>query len=691
MENGEAKGVEMPRIRRRWILGLTCGLACGVFLPATSFADPPRPAAAEARSWEARGEAYAHLMRSLFAARRGEFRVAESEVRKAVALLPDSAEVRVQGAALLQRMGRIGDAEELARDALKLDARHAEALELLAGILAARTLAGPRPDPAARDEALELYGRLLEQDPENEQVLRGTAGLMMQADDRAGALKIARRLVELRPGDRRATGSLAQLLLDEGREFEALETVLAYVVDHPFDTGLIGLADELTRRFNAWQLVARVFGEREAYGELIVPAQRLRGEALLQLGRVEEAAEALEKGARADPGDRELRFRLAAAYRTLGRYADSTALIRQLTDEDATDGRAYFLLAEMLEVQGADDEALNAFNTALRLFAAEGGLDSGPILDMIRRRMTVVYLSQDRVRAAGRMLEELKTPESPEALELRARIAITDRDWTEARRVTRQLRQSGEPGVAALLEGEINAQTGRWAKAQPKFDEAIAELGQRTAERIAEVYHELGRAELAEEVLRAWVAAEPRHPDAQFYLGYLLFRLDRFDDAEVALRAAFELDPAHAPALNFLGYSLAENNVRLDEALELIERALEVDAWNGAYLDSLGWVYYQLGRYAEARDPLERAAREYPNDPTVLEHLGDLYRQLGEQQLALAAWYRALEAGPDDRDALEAKIASERAHLADRQALGGPATTDPGENRRDPGAPPMRP
>ena len=113
----------------------------------------------------------------------------------------------------------------------------------------------------------------------------------------------------------------------------------------------------------------------------------------------------------------------------------------------------------------------------------------------------------------------------------------------------------------------------------------------------------------------------------------------------------------------------------------MIERALEVDEWNGAYLDSLGWVYYQLGRHEDAREPLERAARELPRDPTVLEHLGDLYLTLGERENALTAWGRALEADPADPRLLRGKI--------ERENVPAGRLVDESPSRgRDSGAPP---
>jgi Flp pilus assembly protein TadD len=126
----------------------------------------------------------------------------------------------------------------------------------------------------------------------------------------------------------------------------------------------------------------------------------------------------------------------------------------------------------------------------------------------------------------------------------------------------------------------------------------------------------------------------------------MLERKGRIEEAEVELREAIKLDGRSAEALNYLGYSFADRGVRLDEALELIRGALSIDPWNGAYLDSLGWVYVKLGRLDDARDPLERAAREFPNDATVLEHLGDLYDRRGDVSRAKSYWRRALEALP---------------------------------------------
>ncbi|MEJ2201832.1 MAG: tetratricopeptide repeat protein, partial [Desulfuromonadaceae bacterium] len=114
-----------------------------------------------------------------------------------------------------------------------------------------------------------------------------------------------------------------------------------------------------------------------------------------------------------------------------------------------------------------------------------------------------------------------------------------------------------------------------------------------------------------------------------------------------AMRQVIELDPDHAEALNFLAYCFAEQNENLSEALELAERALQLKP-EGHVIDTLGWVYFKLGRFEQAREQLEKAARRLPEDAVVRQHLGDVYRALGLTDLARAAYQKALTATPGD-------------------------------------------
>jgi tetratricopeptide (TPR) repeat protein len=75
----------------------------------------------------------------------------------------------------------------------------------------------------------------------------------------------------------------------------------------------------------------------------------------------------------------------------------------------------------------------------------------------------------------------------------------------------------------------------------------------------------------------------------------------------------------------------------------MIKRAVELEPQNGAYLDSLGWVYFKLANYDQAEDYLRRAAEKTPNDATIQDHLGELYAKTGKLKLAAMHWERALD------------------------------------------------
>ena len=119
-------------------------------------------------------------------------------------------------------------------------------------------------------------------------------------------------------------------------------------------------------------------------------------------------------------------------------------------------------------------------------------------------------------------------------------------------------------------------------------------------------------------------------------------RLGDWPAAEADFRAALELNPDQPQVLNYLGYSLVEKRIKLDEALGMIERAVEARPDSGYIVDSLGWVLYRLGRFEEAVDPMERAAALMPVDPIVNDHLGDVYWKVGRKTEARFQWHRAL-------------------------------------------------
>jgi tetratricopeptide (TPR) repeat protein len=122
--------------------------------------------------------------------------------------------------------------------------------------------------------------------------------------------------------------------------------------------------------------------------------------------------------------------------------------------------------------------------------------------------------------------------------------------------------------------------------------------------------------------------------------------MGNIDAMEVDLRAVLALDANNATTLNALGYTLTIHTTRYAEAAELIERALTLSPGEPAILDSLGWVYFKLGRNNQAIDLLQQAYNKFP-DPEVAAHLGEALWSTGKRDAARDIWRRSLEQHPD--------------------------------------------
>ncbi len=137
-------------------------------------------------------------------------------------------------------------------------------------------------------------------------------------------------------------------------------------------------------------------------------------------------------------------------------------------------------------------------------------------------------------------------------------------------------------------------------------------------------------------------------------------RSGRWQDAEVDLSKALALKPDQPEVLNYLGYSWVNRGVKVKDGMAMIQRAVDAQPEEGAYVDSLGWAYYRLGQYGTAVDTLERAVSLMAGDPEINDHLGDAYWKAGRRTEAQFQWRAVLTLKPDEdiRVRAEAKLAS---------------------------------
>ena len=148
------------------------------------------------------------------------------------------------------------------------------------------------------------------------------------------------------------------------------------------------------------------------------------------------------------------------------------------------------------------------------------------------------------------------------------------------------------------------------------------------------------------------LAEDPRNVSVLQALAGLLSDLGREEETFQTFQKIIEMDSLNAVALNYVGYTYAERNDSLEYALQLVNRALDIDKDNGYYIDSRGWIFYMMARYEDALHELKRAS-EIVEDAVIYEHLGDVYRQLNDGIKAREAYEKALELDPSNNALME--------------------------------------
>ncbi len=125
---------------------------------------------------------------------------------------------------------------------------------------------------------------------------------------------------------------------------------------------------------------------------------------------------------------------------------------------------------------------------------------------------------------------------------------------------------------------------------------------------------------------------------AWFARGAMYEKAKKEGPAEAEFRKILAENPDRPDVLNYLGYMFADRNMHLNEALDMIQKAVAAEPGNGAYLDSLGWVLYKLNRLPEAEENLRKAVESTPRDATVHDHLGDVLMKASKVKEAVAQW-----------------------------------------------------
>lgn len=324
---------------------------------------------------------------------------------------------------------------------------------------------------------------------------------------------------------------------------------------------------------------------------------------------------------------------------------------------------------EVLSMQGKTEEALALIE---RSFGPQPGPELAPMKAALEAGETLQFDLIDGPRAgiaevyftiAGAIGQETA---GPDALLFAQAAAAVDPGNVDATLLIAQLLEGmGQFDAATAAYRKVpydhpayhvaelgRAETLRQAGKQDAAIEVMEQLAESHAE-LAVVHSAMGDLMRSEDRWEEAVAAYDRALELRggarsddwrtFYTrGIVHERLDNWDQAETDFRRALEIRPGEPNVLNYLGYSLVEQQRKLGEALEMIERAVAARPESGFIIDSLGWALFRLGRYEEAVPHMERAAELMSIDPVINDHLGDVYWAVGRKLEARFQWKRAL-------------------------------------------------
>lgn len=273
--------------------------------------------------------------------------------------------------------------------------------------------------------------------------------------------------------------------------------------------------------------------------------------------------------------------------------------------------------------------------------------DNGDVMHAVG----VLSLQLEDTAEAERQFRRLVEMNHGEANNVRlylGQIAEDRKEWPEAIRWYGDVTAGAQYVPARMRLAKLHAGRNDLQAARRVLQESAAtDQTERSQLLIAEaqLLREAGRHEEAYAVVAEGLAANPDQPDLLYEAGLMAEKVGKVDALERNLRRLIELRPDHAHAYNALGYSLADRNVRLDEAQRLIDKALELAPEDPFILDSKGWVLFRRGNAAGALDTLKKAF-SLRADPEIAAHLGEVLWSLGRRDEAERTWSEAMKAHP---------------------------------------------
>jgi len=370
------------------------------------------------------------------------------------------------------------------------------------------------------------------------------------------------------------------------------------------------------------------------------------------LGRYDEAAAMLRRMLELDPGNRALQRQLAETYAKAGKVDEAVHMLEALVERDPRDAETVAALADVYLEQKKFDNAVTLYE---RLLAQ--GIENPEV----KLRVGIGLFAQSErdsslIPRARQVFEEVR--------------AALPGDWRPywylgamaANQKNDSLATANFERVTALAPWNGDAW---WYLGTSHFDrgqyDKVLEIMERAKKAVPRdhrvylllglTYSRLDRPDDAVPMLEKAYQMNPNDLNTLSSLALVYDGLKRYNDSDRLYEEALKLDPKSALVLNNYSYSLAERGLQLDRALVMAQQAVSAEPENPSYLDTLGWIFFKLGKYLEAEEYIAKAVEREHASSVVHEHLGDVCFKLGKKDKALELWKEASELDPKNQAA----------------------------------------
>ncbi len=675
----------MTRILRNLAVSAIAGVAASAVLLAGQTSDPVKNTKAAAYYHATLGHLYAELAAQYGG--HGEYLGKAIENYKlAMKEDPGSAYLPYELADLYLQSGQIRTAIADFEAILKQNPDDLSARRVLARFYAARINQTSQQQQRLNEEMVktaivqnEKIAQMAPDDLDNWLLL---GRLHKLASNSLASEKAYQKALDLDPNNEEALTGLALVYGDQGLN-EKASMLLKRVSDkNPSLRTLTALA-------GAYEQMKDFKGAAEAYRRALdlnhdnTDLKRAYAQSLFTGEDYDAAMKVFEEISAEEPGDLLSALRLSQIYRQKRDFAKAREYANKANALDAANIEVRYNEVSVYEAEGKYPEAIKTLKEVLAGVPKKtDSPEEKHNRTFLLERLAFLYRNSDQTEQSVATFREVAEVDPNSGSKVGAEIIDTYRvgkDFTSAaREAAAYSKRYPDDRLIKVMTGNVQADLGQFKEAEAILKSLLDGKNDRDIWiAIAQIHEKSKNWSAMEQAIDAAGKLSESADEKEaivFLRGAMYERMKHFEQAEAEFRNVLKLNPNSASALNYLGYMLADRNVRLPEAFDMIRKAVDQEPTNSAFLDSLGWVYFRMNKLEEAEESLRRSLQQYGNrDATVYDHLGDVCLSRNKLKDAIKQWERSIkewqaaapsEADPSEVAKIQKKLEKARVRLA---------------------------